>query len=85
MVACGAQEHCLGVSTHHLHFAGMAPPGKCRAALAESGPVSALLGLCLARVIRIAFLLNGIFCLLGGIGYVLEKVFLAINFGMGGQ
>lgn len=41
----------------------------------------------LAQVIRIAFLLNGIFCLLGGIGYVLEiatLVFLAINLGMGG-
>lgn len=41
----------------------------------------------LARVIRVTFVLNGICCLLGGIGYVLENVvlvFLAINFGMGG-
>lgn len=41
----------------------------------------------LAQVIRIAFWLNGLFCLLGGIGYVLEivaLVFLSINFGMGG-
>lgn len=41
----------------------------------------------LSQVIRIAFWLNGLFCLLGGIGYVLEivtLVFLSINFGMGG-
>ena len=41
----------------------------------------------LLRVIRVAFTLNGIFCLLGGIGYVLGNivlVFLAINVGMGG-
>lgn len=41
----------------------------------------------LTQVIRVAFWLNGLFCLLGGIGYVLEivaLVFLSINFGMGG-
>ena len=41
----------------------------------------------LERAIGIAFLLNGVFCLLGGIGYVLDLtvlVFLTINFGMGG-
>jgi hypothetical protein len=41
----------------------------------------------LATVIRYAFLANGVFCLLGGIGYVMDivvLVFLAINFGMGG-
>ncbi len=42
----------------------------------------------LEKVIRIAFVLNGIFCLLGGIGYVFEivaLVFLTINLGMGGM
>jgi hypothetical protein len=37
--------------------------------------------------IRLCFLLNGIMCLLGGIGYVLDNavvVFLTLNFGMGG-
>ncbi len=41
----------------------------------------------LERAIRIAFLFNGICCLLGGIGYVLDVaalVFVTINFGMGG-
>lgn len=41
----------------------------------------------LALVIKIAFLANGIFCLLGGIGYVFEwlvLLFLSINVGMGG-
>lgn len=40
----------------------------------------------LARVLRIAFFLNGIFCLAGGVGYVLGLVvlvFVAINLGMG--
>ncbi|MBN2017819.1 MAG: hypothetical protein JW794_06825 [Candidatus Cloacimonetes bacterium] len=39
------------------------------------------------RTIRILFLLNGIFCLLGGIGFVLQNsglVNLTINMGMGG-
>lgn len=39
------------------------------------------------RAIRIAFLFNGICCLLGGIGYALDivaLVFVTINFGMGG-
>jgi hypothetical protein len=42
----------------------------------------------LEKTIGILFLLNGIFCLLGGIGYVFELVlllFLSINFGMGGS
>lgn len=41
----------------------------------------------LARTIRILFILNGIFCLLAGIGYVLDLValvFVTINIGMGG-
>jgi len=41
----------------------------------------------LEKAIRIVFLVNGICCLLGGIGYVFDNVvllFLAINFGMGG-
>ena len=41
----------------------------------------------LESTIKIAFLANGIFCLLGGIGFVLDikvLVFLTINFGMGG-
>jgi len=41
----------------------------------------------LALVIKIAFLANGIFCVLGGIGYVFEwlvLLFLSINIGMGG-
>lgn len=41
----------------------------------------------LAKVIRWLFVINGIMCLLGGIGYVLEitaLVFFTINFGMGG-
>lgn len=41
----------------------------------------------LERVIRLSFLLNGICCLLGGIGYVFDSVvlvFLSLNFGMGG-
>jgi hypothetical protein len=41
----------------------------------------------LERVIRVALFLNGIFCILGGFGYVFEQVavvFLAINLGMGG-
>jgi hypothetical protein len=41
----------------------------------------------LALVIKLAFLSNGIFCLLGGIGYVfgwLLLLFLSINIGMGG-
>ncbi len=40
-----------------------------------------------AKVIRAAFFLNGIFCVLGGVGYVSKSivlVFLTINFGMGG-
>ncbi len=40
----------------------------------------------LEKVIRYAFLLNGIFCLLGGIGFLFEitaLVFLTINLGMG--
>lgn len=40
----------------------------------------------LARIIRGAFLLNGVFCLVGGVGYVLEitaLVFLTINLGLG--
>ena len=41
----------------------------------------------LRAVIRYSFLLNGIFCLLGGIGYALAivpLVFWTVNFGMGG-
>lgn len=41
----------------------------------------------LRSAIKIAFLLNSIFCLLGGIGYLLDitvLVFITINFGMGG-
>jgi hypothetical protein len=41
----------------------------------------------LSSVIRVAFWLNGFFCLLGGVGYALEiiaLVFLAMNIGMGG-
>jgi hypothetical protein len=41
----------------------------------------------LENALKRLFLLNGIFCLLGGIGYVFENVpivFLTINFGMGG-
>ncbi len=39
------------------------------------------------RLIRLALLLNGIFCLLGGLGYALDievLVFWTLNFGMGG-
>jgi hypothetical protein len=39
------------------------------------------------RLIRFALLLNGIFCLLGGLGYALDiviLVFWTLNFGMGG-
>jgi hypothetical protein len=49
------------------------------------GPVFS--GSRLALVVKIAFLANGIFCLLGGIGYVFEwlvLLFLSINVGMGG-
>jgi len=41
----------------------------------------------LAKVIRWLFVINGIMCLLGGVGYALEittLVFFTINFGMGG-
>jgi hypothetical protein len=41
----------------------------------------------LATAIKILFLLNGLCCLIGGLGYVLEivpVVYLTINFGMGG-
>jgi hypothetical protein len=41
----------------------------------------------LAGLIRWLFVINGVMCLLGGIGYVLEittLVFFTINFGMGG-
>jgi hypothetical protein len=41
----------------------------------------------LEGLIRITFLLNGIFCLLGGAGYMLDipaLVFVTMNFGMGG-
>ena len=41
----------------------------------------------LANTIRWLFVINGIMCLLGGIGYALEittLVFFTINFGMGG-
>ena len=41
----------------------------------------------LSRFIRICFVLNGIMCLLGGLGYVLGNaavVFVTLNFGMGG-
>lgn len=41
----------------------------------------------LEKVIRLAFLANGLFCLLGGVGYVLGLtlvVFLTTNLGMGG-
>ena len=41
----------------------------------------------LQKVIRVAFLINGACCLLGGVGFVFETfwlVFLTINFGMGG-
>jgi hypothetical protein len=38
-------------------------------------------------VIWIAFLLNGIVCVVGGIGYAIQSegiVFLTLNFGLGG-
>jgi hypothetical protein len=37
-------------------------------------------------VIRLSLLLNGIFCLLGGVGYAFDIVvlILIVNFGMGG-
>ena len=41
----------------------------------------------LEKFIRIVFIVNGVCCLLGGIGFVLDitpLVFLTINFGMGG-
>lgn len=41
----------------------------------------------LERLIGVSFLLNGVFCLLGGIGYLMDiavLVFLTVNFGMGG-
>ncbi len=41
----------------------------------------------LANIIRWLFVINGVMCLLGGIGYALEittLVFFTINFGMGG-
>lgn len=41
----------------------------------------------LNRVIKYAFIANGIICLLGGIGYVFDNIaliFLTLNFGMGG-
>ena len=41
----------------------------------------------LERVISIAFALNGIVCLVGGIGYAIQSeglVFLTLNFGLGG-
>jgi hypothetical protein len=41
----------------------------------------------LEKAIGMAFLVNGFFCLLGGIGYVFDiiiLIFLTINFGMGG-
>lgn len=47
----------------------------------------AFLGSRLANVIRWVFVINGLMCLLGGIGYALEittLVFFTINFGMGG-
>ena len=50
------------------------------------GPVFS--GSRLEKTIKIMFLLNGIFCILGGIGYVFELtllLFLSINFGMGGS
>ncbi len=40
-----------------------------------------------AKTIRILFLLNGVFCLLGGIGFMLQRIVLvnlSINLGMGG-
>ena len=42
----------------------------------------------LEKVIKIMFLLNGLSCILGGIGYVFEftlLLFFSINFGMGGS
>ena len=42
----------------------------------------------LEKAIRLMFLLNGLFCILGGIGYVFELtllLFLSINLGMGGS
>jgi hypothetical protein len=41
----------------------------------------------LARFISLCFWINGVMCLLGGIGYLLDNaalVFLTLNFGMGG-
>ncbi len=41
----------------------------------------------LEKFIRVVFLINGVCCLLGGVGFVLDitpLVFLTINFGMGG-
>ena len=41
----------------------------------------------LERWLRNLFLANGLFCLLGGAGYLLEHfwlLFLSLNFGMGG-
>ncbi len=40
-----------------------------------------------ARVVRYAFLFNGIFCLSGGLGYLLDNIaliFITLNFGLGG-
>ncbi len=50
-------------------------------------PLSTQRAIRLQRVIRGALVLNGIFCLLGGIGYVLDSaalVYVTLNFGMGG-
>jgi hypothetical protein len=41
----------------------------------------------LNKVIKYAFIANGIFCILGGIGFVFDNIaliFLTLNFGMGG-
>jgi len=41
----------------------------------------------LEKSLRVLFILNGVFCILGGVGYVFDIValiFLTINFGMGG-
>lgn len=48
---------------------------------------SAFSGNRLATIIRWLFVINGVMCLLGGIGYTLDStalVFFTINFGMGG-
>jgi len=40
------------------------------------------------KIIKYAFIINGLFCILGGIGYLFDNIviiFLTLNFGMGGS